>query len=148
MDAVCGNDLECPVSGRRRRQESARARCGGDRGLATIGCDRHVRRDVLPPRACGAAAHVIGVGFSNGIEKGGHTTYAQAGIRIGCELQILFYRVIADGYVNQCSTLKSRDEFVVFDRIDGDATVAQGLACRYFSRGKRRWCTSLDAGSI
>ena len=34
-------------------------------------------------------------------------------------------RVIADRYVNQCSTLKSRDELVVFDRIDGDATVAQ-----------------------
>jgi hypothetical protein len=48
-----------------------------------------------------------------------------AGIRIGCELQILFDRVIADRYVNQCSTLKSRDELVVFDRIDGDATVAQ-----------------------
>src|SRR6516165_3879559 len=47
-----------------------------------------------------------------------------AGIR-RCELQILFDRVIADRYVNQCSTLKSRDEFVVFDRIDGDATVAQ-----------------------
>jgi len=43
----------------------------------------------------------------------------------GFELQILFYRVIADRYVNQCSTLKSRDELVVFDRIDGDATVAQ-----------------------
>src|SRR6516164_406653 len=48
-----------------------------------------------------------------------------AGIRIGCELQILFDRVIADRYVNQCSTLKSRDQFVVFGRIDGDATVAQ-----------------------
>ena len=43
----------------------------------------------------------------------------------GCELQILFDRVIADRYVNQCSTLKSRDELVVFDRIDGDATIAQ-----------------------
>src|SRR5262249_1295465 len=40
-------------------------------------------------------------------------------------LQILFDRVIADRYVNQCSTLKSRDELVVFGRIDGDATVAQ-----------------------
>src|SRR6516164_480901 len=48
-----------------------------------------------------------------------------AGIRIGYELQILFDRVIADRYVNQCSTLKSRDKLVVFDRIDGDATVAQ-----------------------
>src|SRR5262245_4200208 len=54
-------DLQCPVRGHRRRQESARARCGGDRGLATIGCDRRVRRGVLPPRACGAAAHVVGV---------------------------------------------------------------------------------------
>ena len=44
---------------------------------------------------------------------------------VGCELQILFDRVIADRYVNQCSTLKSRDELVVFDRIDGDAAVAQ-----------------------
>src|SRR5262245_62025947 len=49
------------VRGHRRRQESAGARCGGDRALATIGCDRRVRRGVLPPRACGAAAHVIGV---------------------------------------------------------------------------------------
>src|SRR5215470_7999924 len=40
-------------------------------------------------------------------------------------IQILFHRVIADRHVNQCSTLKSRDELVVFDRIDGDATVAQ-----------------------
>ena len=39
--------------------------------------------------------------------------------------RILFDRVVADRYVNQCSTLKSRDELVVFDRIDGDATVAQ-----------------------
>ena len=46
---------------------------------------------------------------------------AAAGIR-RCELQISFDRVIADRYVNQCSTLKSRDEFVVFDRIDSDAT--------------------------
>src|SRR6516162_936008 len=61
MDAVCGSDLQCPVRGHRRRQESAGARCGGDRVLATIGCDRRVRRGVLPPRACGAAAHVIGV---------------------------------------------------------------------------------------
>jgi hypothetical protein len=50
---------------------------------------------------------------------------AVAEIRIGCELQILFDQIIADRYVNQCSTLKSRDELVVFDRIDGDATVAQ-----------------------
>src|SRR6516162_1718964 len=42
-----------------------------------------------------------------------------------CELQILFDRVIADRYVNQRSTLESRDEFVVFGRIDGDAAVAQ-----------------------
>src|SRR5262249_38995699 len=61
MDAVCGNDLQCPVRGHRRRQESARARCGGDRGLATVSRDRRVRRGVLPPRATGAAAHVIGV---------------------------------------------------------------------------------------
>src|SRR5262252_6809987 len=61
MDAVCGSDLQCPVRGHRRRQESAGARCCGDWGLATIGCDRRVRRGVLPPRACGAAAHVIGV---------------------------------------------------------------------------------------
>src|SRR5262249_34031508 len=52
---------QCPVRGHRRRQESARARCGGDRGLATISRDRRVRRGVLPPRATGAAAHVIGV---------------------------------------------------------------------------------------
>src|SRR5215472_4776368 len=61
MDAVCGSDLQCPVRGDRRRQESARARRGGDRSLATIDCDRRVRRGVLPPRACGAATHVIGV---------------------------------------------------------------------------------------
>src|SRR5262249_34257954 len=61
MDAVCGSDLQCPVRGHRRRQESARTRRGGDRGLATTGCDRRVRRGVLPPRACGAAAHLIGV---------------------------------------------------------------------------------------
>src|SRR5262245_28634148 len=61
MDAVWRSDLQCPVRGHRGRQESARARCGGNRGLATIGCDRRVRRGVLPPRACGAAAHVIGL---------------------------------------------------------------------------------------
>src|SRR5262252_2411276 len=61
MDAVCGSDLQCPVRGDRRRQESARACRGGDRGLATTGCDRRVRRGVLPPRACGAAAHLIGL---------------------------------------------------------------------------------------
>src|SRR5262249_29149808 len=53
-------------------------------------------------------------------------------------LQILFDQVIADRYVNQCSTLKSRDELVVFDRIDGDATVAQAqhaVIFRAISRG-------------
>src|SRR5262249_7822953 len=62
MDAVCGSDLQCPVRGDRRRQESARARRGGDRGLATPGCDRRVRRGVLPPLASGAAAPLIGLG--------------------------------------------------------------------------------------
>src|SRR6187402_3157325 len=38
-------------------------------------------------------------------------------------LQILFDRGISDRYVDQCP-LKVRDEFVVFGRIDGDATVA------------------------
>src|SRR5262249_18771967 len=61
MDAVCGSDLQCPVRGDRRRKESVRACGGGDRGLATTGCDRRVRRGVLPPRACGAAAHLIGL---------------------------------------------------------------------------------------
>jgi hypothetical protein len=36
----------------------------------------------------------------------------------------LFDRVIADSYVNQRSILEPPDELVVFDRIDGDATVA------------------------
>src|SRR5262249_22420568 len=67
MDAVCGCDLQCPVRGHRRRQESARARCSGDRGLATIGCDRRVRRGVLragtrheAANLCVAVAVVVG----------------------------------------------------------------------------------------
>src|SRR5262249_60181545 len=74
----------------------------------------------LPPKA-----DILGhgaVGPPNFVRLGWRDA---AGIRIGCELQILFDRVIADRYVNQCSTLKSRDELVVFDWIDGDATVAQ-----------------------
>jgi len=39
-------------------------------------------------------------------------------------LQILFYRGISDRHVNQSSILKPRDELVVFDRIEGDATGA------------------------
>jgi hypothetical protein len=40
------------------------------------------------------------------------------------ELQVLFDRSISDRHVNQSSILKPHDELVVFDRIDGDATVA------------------------
>src|SRR6266566_8592769 len=40
------------------------------------------------------------------------------------ELQVLFYRGISDRHVNQSSILKPRDELVVFDRIEGDATGA------------------------
>ncbi len=40
------------------------------------------------------------------------------------KLQVLFYRGISDRDVNQSSILKPRDELVVFDRIEGDATGA------------------------
>ena len=38
--------------------------------------------------------------------------------------QILFDRIVTDGYINQRSILKSPNELVVLDRIDGDAAVA------------------------
>jgi hypothetical protein len=40
------------------------------------------------------------------------------------ELQVLFYWVISDRYVNQSSILKPRDDLIVFDRIERDATGA------------------------
>src|SRR6516225_10703873 len=40
------------------------------------------------------------------------------------ELQVLFDRGISNRHVNQGSILKPRDELVVFDRIEGDATRA------------------------
>src|SRR6201981_3413584 len=40
------------------------------------------------------------------------------------ELQVLFYRGLSDRHVNQSSILKPRDELIVFDRIEGDATGA------------------------
>src|SRR5215469_11708947 len=78
--------------------------------------------NVAPMSALPPIADILAWGSRPFVSLGGTMP---AGIRIGCELQILFDRVIADRYVNQCSTLKSRDELVVFDRIDGDATIAQ-----------------------
>jgi hypothetical protein len=40
------------------------------------------------------------------------------------KLQVLFYRGISDRHVNQGSILKPRDDLVVFDRIERDATGA------------------------
>jgi hypothetical protein len=51
-------------------------------------------------------------------EAGGHDQ------RSKCELQVLFYRGISDRYVDQSSILKPRDDLVVFDRIERDATGA------------------------
>jgi hypothetical protein len=40
------------------------------------------------------------------------------------QLQVLFDRGISNRHVNQSSILKPRDELIVFDRIEGDATGA------------------------
>ena len=40
------------------------------------------------------------------------------------QLQVLFDRGISNRHVNQSAILKPRDELVVFDRIEGDATGA------------------------
>ena len=40
------------------------------------------------------------------------------------ELQVLFDRGVSNGHVNQSSILKPRDELIVFNRIEGDATGA------------------------
>jgi hypothetical protein len=54
----------------------------------------------------------------------------------------LFDRVISDRLVNQCPILKPHDELVVFERIDGDATVVPPKHAVIFGAKKQRWYTS------
>ena len=91
------------------------------------------KADILGPpkkKGTGTMAGLPAIASELGVLLPDIKLLAAAEIRTGCELQILFDRVIADRYVNQCSTLKSRDELVVFDRIDRLRSLCGTGTCR------------------
>ena len=70
----------------------------------------------------------LGVGTLVGVRemvRHARSLRAQNQPRGSLELQVMFNGVISNRHVNQSSILKPRDEPVVVDRIDGDATVAR-----------------------